>query len=259
MRSCGPLLKHRLGLSNTLRPRSLGPCTRLQSIIHGHSVRDLWRQRFRCTASLVRHDPYLILGVSRDAPLDAVKAAYRRKALETHPDRPGGSEELFRRAATAYQMLSDPSYSFGGVAEPGWTDVSARRSDELARWSVDPFAPLRTVSAAEADRLFRQSFGGRSVEQVLDDEADRNPDGSRVNHGVHSDCLREAAFNKFLLEAQARADLAKLIGVGEKTTTVSREKLTTEDGRGFLKVKTTTYWRDGRVDSDVTVKEVYRI
>jgi molecular chaperone DnaJ len=56
-------------------------------------------------------DYYEVLGVPRDADLDAIKAAYRKAALSHHPDRNPGdkaSEERFKAAAEAYAVLSDP-------------------------------------------------------------------------------------------------------------------------------------------------------
>lgn len=42
-----------------------------------------------------------ILGVTRDVTPEALKAAYRKRALEAHPDH-GGSEETFRQVVRAY-------------------------------------------------------------------------------------------------------------------------------------------------------------
>jgi hypothetical protein len=42
-----------------------------------------------------------VLGVRRDATLAELKAAYRKRVLETHPDQ-GGDEESFRRVVRAY-------------------------------------------------------------------------------------------------------------------------------------------------------------
>lgn len=56
-------------------------------------------------------DYYEILGVARNAEVDAIKAAYRKAALSYHPDRNPGdkaSEERFKAAAEAYAVLSDP-------------------------------------------------------------------------------------------------------------------------------------------------------
>lgn len=55
-------------------------------------------------------DYYEVLGVARDADAEAVKKAYRRLALEHHPDRNGGSkesEEKFKEATEAYEVLRD--------------------------------------------------------------------------------------------------------------------------------------------------------
>ena len=58
-----------------------------------------------------KRDYYQILGVNKNASGDEVKKAYRKKAMEHHPDRnrdDAKAETLFKEAAEAYETLSDP-------------------------------------------------------------------------------------------------------------------------------------------------------
>src|ERR687887_1236649 len=59
--------------------------------------------------SSTKRDYYEVLGVSRTASDDDIKKAYRRLALQYHPDRNNAPEatERFKEATEAYQVLSD--------------------------------------------------------------------------------------------------------------------------------------------------------
>ena len=62
---------------------------------------------------MAKRDYYEILGVAKNASEDDIKKAYRKLAMKHHPDRNQGdeakkSEEKFKEAKEAYEMLSDP-------------------------------------------------------------------------------------------------------------------------------------------------------
>lgn len=124
-------------------------------------------------------DYYAIVGVGREATPDEIRRAYRRLALECHPDRnPGdpGAAERFKELSEAYAVLIDPAKRreydrVTRVGTPG--DFRPRREDLFRDLFADPAASaVFDELARELERLglrvdrhhFRQTlFGGRAV------------------------------------------------------------------------------------------------
>jgi molecular chaperone DnaJ len=55
-----------------------------------------------------KRDYYEVLGVKKDASADEIKKAFRRAAIDHHPDR-GGDEAKFKEVNEAYEVLKDPA------------------------------------------------------------------------------------------------------------------------------------------------------
>lgn len=63
------------------------------------------------TANVSKADYYEVLGVTREVTEVELKTAYRKQAMQHHPDRNPGdveAEEKFKQCSEAYQVLSDP-------------------------------------------------------------------------------------------------------------------------------------------------------
>jgi molecular chaperone DnaJ len=56
-----------------------------------------------------KRDYYEVLGVGKNASADEIKKAFRRLAVQHHPDKEGGDEAKFKEINEAYEVLKDPS------------------------------------------------------------------------------------------------------------------------------------------------------
>ena len=58
-----------------------------------------------------KRDYYEVLEVTKESTVEEIKKAYRKKAIQYHPDKNPGdkeAEEKFKEAAEAYDVLSNP-------------------------------------------------------------------------------------------------------------------------------------------------------
>ena len=95
----------------------------------------------------VKRDYYEVLGVARSATPEELKKAYRKLAMEFHPDRnqgDKGAEEKFKEIGEAYSVLSDPQKrqqydTFGHAASGAMPDFGAGFSFDSAFDLFDMF------------------------------------------------------------------------------------------------------------------------
>lgn len=109
-----------------------------------------------------RRDHYAILGVSKDADTEAIKAAYRALARKLHPDvnKAPDAAARFAEVQEAYDVLSDPAKRgeydnpnpfAAGAGRNAWTNVGAPRSGSI------PFDP------EDLGSMFEAMFGSPSA------------------------------------------------------------------------------------------------
>lgn len=106
-------------------------------------------------------DYYDILGVPRDASAEQVKSAYRKLAVECHPDRcpdDPEAEDRFKEAAEAYDVLHDPEKRrrYDMFGHEGLRGVGARTFSSYE----DIFAAFGDIFGTGLGSIFGDFFGG---------------------------------------------------------------------------------------------------
>lgn len=108
-------------------------------------------------------DYYEVLGVDSDASQDEIKKAYRKKAMEYHPDRNPDdpeAEQKFKRASEAYDVLSDPEmrqkYDRYGEAGLGQDGGGRGRGGQGFQDVEDIFSAFDDIFGGQQQRSRRQ-------------------------------------------------------------------------------------------------------
>lgn len=143
-------------------------------------------------------DYYTTLGVSNTASAEEIKRAYRKLALEHHPDRGGGEAEKFKQINEAYQVLSNVEkrarYDRFGAAGVGSTAQNQQGSPFGGGFRPEDFGDIGGFGGGIGDifsDFFSQAFSTIQAEvqlspsqAVLGDQLNLNIDGDTVQLNI---------------------------------------------------------------------------
>ena len=116
-------------------------------------------------------DCFQILGLPKNACLNDLKMAYRRKAKKYHPDRNGGDERQFSRLHEAYALLLEHQ-SFQSLAYEVSPDSSARETNNTKHYRAYKKSP-EEKTPREANKRFSRDKANRKAEEKRAEEIGR--------------------------------------------------------------------------------------
>lgn len=131
-------------------------------------------QQHSIYGSMIKKDYYEVLGVTRQADGAEVKKAYRRLAVQFHPDKNPDdhtAENKFKEASEAYEVLSDPqkrqiydAYGHAGLDSRGYHGFEGSTDDIFSSFG-DIFQDIFGMGFGGAQRGGHRARGGSDLRE----------------------------------------------------------------------------------------------
>lgn len=187
-----------------------------------------------------KRDYYEILGVSKSSSQDEIKKAYRKVAMQFHPDRNPGNkeaEESFKEAAEAYEVLSDPDkraqydrFGHAGMGNRGGYGSGHMNMDDIFSNFGDIFG----------EDIFGSFFGGGRAQGGGGGRRSRGTRGSnlRVKIKLNFEEIAKGANKKIKVKKHVTCSTCNGLGAKDRN---SFQTCTTCQGSGQVRKVTQTF------------------
>ncbi|CUG94092.1 DNA-J chaperone, putative [Bodo saltans] len=239
-------------------------------------------------------DYYRVLGVKNDSSHDEIKAAYKKLALEFHPDRntAAGAEDKFKQISEAYSVVGnkskrkdyDSARAFGtpgfGSSQSSYNQGSSSSSSSSQTYGAGPnYGPgfgqtysksnpftqhtgqqhhqqvrYEKMSTDEANKLFRDLFGGIQVDQIFR-EFEQSTNHRRSMQAPFQQRMRDFPAGQQAFRPFFREDSSKVF-TDEFGNRTEERSFTSANGTRYT-VRNTASTQDG-ASSNQTSDEFYR-
>ena len=145
-------------------------------------------------------DPHDILGVSRGASVEQIKAAYRKLALATHPDKGGSADEFFR-VARAYRALLNPGHDATQVASPEAGPVSLKST---SHWDAELQDHRRLVEDLFANHGANLEENAQKLQAALTELGLAPHEAGSINRNERNELISNSCFYLSLANSYLR-------------------------------------------------------
>ena len=209
---------------------------------------------------MARIDFYRVLGVSRDAPDDAIKKAYRKLVFQHHPDRHPEStqaEAKIRELNAAYEIIGDPEKR-RNYDRLNWGDETTR--DE----AIDPAVILDEMELKLFDEGRKEVFAVlmKDVKRI---KAELAVIRERTVADQGYDTFKEAIIRERASEAMEELVTAEMEGRKQRLVEVATEMLLSqgvanrgdEGGVRSLRGQLEDVFRKGRIKGFASALELF--